>query len=206
MLGSFFHGFILSIGLILPLGPQNIFIFNQGAAHQKLRRTMPVVVTAALCDTILVLLAILGVSVVVMTIPELQFILYVLGFGFLIYIGWSIWQSNAEEVHQKHAAMSGRKQILFAVSVSLLNPHAVVDTVGVIGTNSIQYTEVAEKWAFGLACILVSWVAFVILALMGKTVRRLDQKGTMIAAMNKISAIFIWGVAAFIGYQILHII
>lgn len=27
----------------------------------------------------------------------------------------------------------------FAASVSLLNPHAILDTIGVIGTNSIQY-------------------------------------------------------------------
>ncbi|GGA41924.1 hypothetical protein GCM10007416_13560 [Kroppenstedtia guangzhouensis] len=28
---AFMHGFLLAFGLILPLGVQNVFIFNQGA-------------------------------------------------------------------------------------------------------------------------------------------------------------------------------
>ncbi len=40
-----------------------------------------------------------------------------------------------------------KKQILFAASVSLLNPHAILDTIGVIGTNSIQYIG-SEKMGF----------------------------------------------------------
>ena len=35
--------------------------------------------------------------------------------------------------------MSARKQIGFAMSVSLLNPHAIMDTIGVIGTNAAIY-------------------------------------------------------------------
>lgn len=29
------HGIILAFGLIIPLGVQNIFIFNQGATHKS---------------------------------------------------------------------------------------------------------------------------------------------------------------------------
>ena len=38
--------------------------------------------------------------------------------------------------------MSARKQIGFAMSVSLLNPHAIMDTIGVIGTNAAIYEGV----------------------------------------------------------------
>ena len=36
--------------------------------------------------------------------------------------------------------MSAKKQIGFAISVSLLNPHAIMDTVGVIGTSASVYS------------------------------------------------------------------
>ncbi|MCR6098169.1 amino acid transporter [Salipaludibacillus agaradhaerens] len=206
MLGAILHGMILSFGLILPLGPQNIFLFNQGAAHSKVKFALPAVITASLCDTFLIVLAVLGVSVIVMTIPAFQLIFFAIGFFFLIYIGWSIWNSNTSEVNKKHAAMTGKKQAMFAISVSILNPHAVLDTVGVIGTSSIRYTAIPEKIAFAAACILVSWVSFFALAYIGKTIRSIDKEGKIVRMINKVSAIMIWGVSLFIGYQLYKII
>ncbi len=93
MLEAFLHGFVLAFGLILPLGPQNVFVFNQGALQSNLIKALPVVITAAVCDTILITLAILGVSVIVLSFSWLQTIVYGIGFLFLIYMGWSIWKS-----------------------------------------------------------------------------------------------------------------
>ena len=49
------HGFLLAIGLILPLGAQNVFVFNQGANQSKLIKAFPAVITAGICDSILIL-------------------------------------------------------------------------------------------------------------------------------------------------------
>lgn len=150
------HGIVLAFGLILPLGAQNVFVFQQGALQPRLYRALPVVITATLCDTLLIALAVIGVSVVVFTIPALQIGLYIIGFCFLVYMGWSVWNTSSSSGDQeKQKLMPARKQILFACSVSLLNPHAILDTIGVIGTNSLQYSG-AEKLAFTLACIIVS--------------------------------------------------
>ena len=54
-----------------------------------------------------------------------------------------------------------RRQVKYALSVSLLNPHAILATVGVIGTTSLRYPDLPEKLAFTLACITVSWLWFV---------------------------------------------
>lgn len=59
------HGIILAFGLILPLGVQNVFVFSQGAMQPSRLRALPAVLTAALCDTLLILLAVLGLSVIV---------------------------------------------------------------------------------------------------------------------------------------------
>ena len=57
MLLALVHGFILALGLILPLGVQNVFIFNQGAVQPRVMRAMPAVLTATSCDALLILLA-----------------------------------------------------------------------------------------------------------------------------------------------------
>ncbi|WP_066306802.1 LysE/ArgO family amino acid transporter [Bacillus sp. FJAT-29814] len=201
MLAALLHGIVLAFGLILPLGAQNVFVFNQGASQPKFRGAIPVILTASLCDTLLILSAVLGVSVIVFTIPVLQTILFTVGILFLLYMGWSIWKSDPASLSQREAAMPMKKQIMFAMSVSLLNPHAILDTIGVIGTSSIGYTG-SEKVGFTIACIVVSWLWFLGLAIAGKIVGNFDSEGKFLRMLNKVSAIIIWGVAVYIAIQL----
>ncbi|OCA80830.1 LysE/ArgO family amino acid transporter [Pseudobacillus wudalianchiensis] len=203
MLAALLHGIALAFGLILPLGAQNVFVFNQGASQPKFRGAIPVIITASLCDTLLILLAVLGVSVIVLSIPALQVIFYLIGLLFLMYMGWSVWKSEPANLDAKKAAMSPKKQILFAMSVSLLNPHAILDTVGVIGMSSLGYSG-AEKIAFTAACIIVSWIWFFSLATAGRAVGSLDTEGKFLKLLNKVSALIIWGVALYIAVQLYH--
>jgi L-lysine exporter family protein LysE/ArgO len=94
-----------------------------------------------------------------------------------------------------------KNQIIFAASVSLLNPHAILDTIGVIGTNSIQYIG-NEKWAFTFATIIVSWIWFISLAFAGKFLKGFDSTGKTIIVLNKISGLLIWGVALYMLKQV----
>ncbi len=196
------HGIILAFGLIIPLGVQNVFVFNQGASQPNIWRAVPVVLTASICDTLLILIAVQGVSLVLLTFSWLTNALYMTGFFFLIYMGLVIWRSNPSNDVKQETSMPLKKQILFAASVSLLNPHAILDTIGVIGTNSIQYIG-SEKWAFTAATIIVSWIWFISLALAGKFLKRLDSTGKTIALLNKFSGLIIWGVALYMLKQVI---
>ena len=53
MVGAFSYGVLLAFGLIIPLGVQNVFIFNQGATQQHVWHALPSVLTAFVCDVIL---------------------------------------------------------------------------------------------------------------------------------------------------------
>lgn len=194
---AFIHGFILSFGLILPLGVQNIFIFNQGALHKNIIRALPAIITAAVCDTVLITLAVVGVSVVVFGCFWIKTIL--LGFGclFLLYMGWVTWNAKPGRGNEAAQPFPPGKQVLFAASASLLNPHAIIDTIGVIGTSSLSY-EGAGKIAFAGACILVSWIWFLGLALAGRATGELDRTGRLLSALNKVSALVMWGAAILI--------
>ncbi|MGK0576451.1 LysE/ArgO family amino acid transporter [Macrococcus capreoli] len=196
MIQAMLHGILLSVGLILPLGAQNVFVFNQGANHKSMKKTLPVIITAALCDTFLILMAVLGVTLFLNTFPELKLIIYIIGLFFLLYMAYSIWHEQPNKNNEAEA-MSPQKQIGFAMSVSLLNPHAIMDTIGVIGTSASAYSG-ELKVAFTVACITVSWCWFIGLAYFGKIVGAMDEEGKFILILNKVSAIIIIIVACII--------
>ncbi|MCG2466041.1 LysE family transporter [Staphylococcus epidermidis] len=189
MLQPLIHGLLLALGLILPLGAQNVFVFNQGANQKKISKALPVIITAGLCDTFLIVIAILGVSLILISMPTLQLFIYIIGFLFLMYMAWSLWTkkpSNIEEIEP----MPAKKQILFALSVSLLNPHAIMDTVGVIGTSASVY-DGYDKVVFSLATISVSWIWFVFLAILGRITGKIDKSGKYIVILNKVSSVIV---------------
>ncbi len=205
MLSAFIHGFILAFGLIIPLGVQNIFIFNQGAIQPKFRYALPSVLTASVCDTILILVAVLGLTLIVLHIAWLREVIYAVGFCFLLYMGWVTWNSHSATIKKRAEPLSAKRQTLFALSVSLLNPHALLDTIGVIGTNSLFFIGKA-KVAYTLACLLVSWCWFFGLAIAGRVLHKLDQTGLWLRIVNKVSAVIIWGVASYMGWQLINLL
>jgi L-lysine exporter family protein LysE/ArgO len=203
LLSAFIHGLVLALGLILPLGVQNVFIFNQGAVQPRLARALPAVLTAACCDALLILLAVTGISVAVLAVSWLRYALLGVGVCFLLYMGFITWRSRGDAPGElrETAAISPREQVMFAGSVSLLNPHAIMDTVGVIGASSLQYAG-AEKMGFTAACILVSFVWFVFLAVAGRVLK--EMKPGFIPVLNKLSAFFIWASAVYMTVLLLE--
>ncbi len=199
---AFWYGVILAFGLIIPLGIQNIFIINQGASQPKWVQTIPGVLTAFICDALLISGAVMGVSLAVLSIPWVKTIVYYVGLVFLIYMGWVTWRSSSQPT-DSFQPLSSRQQIYFAASVSLLNPHAVLDSVAVIGTNSLHFIG-TDKWLFTFACILVSFCWFVGLSLIGRLFKQKESNHTALKWLNKFSALTIWAVAIYIAKQMLQ--
>ncbi len=201
MLAAVAHGALLAFGLILPLGPQNVFVISQGTRQPRLARALPVVAAASLCDTLLILLAVFGVSLVVLTVPAVRTALLGAGVVFLAMVGWLTWRSDpaARKPDAPAEAWPVRRQVLFAVSVSLLNPHAILDTVAVIGTSSLAY-EGGAKAVFTTACVAVSWVWFFALAMAGRLV---GQVPTAQRILGRVSAVIMWGTALYLARELL---
>lgn len=200
-LEAILHGILLAFGLILPLGVQNVFIFSQGATQPSLWKAFPAAITAALCDTLLIVLAIFGLSVIVLQLEGLRLGLMIVGIIFLLYMGYSIWKSKPASL-ETGKSLKARKQIVFALSVSLLNPHAILDTVGVIGTSALKYVG-TEQLLFTAACIVVSWCWFFGLTIAGATMKKLDGTGKLMTIFNKCSAVFIWCTAGYLVISLL---
>ncbi|WP_211747404.1 LysE family transporter [Paenibacillus sp. Marseille-Q4541] len=196
------HALILAAGLILPLGAQNLFVFNQGATQKNWAGSLPAVVTAALCDTILIVLAVGGLSLLLSDQSRVTQVIYAAGCLFLIYMAWTMWRAGGGS-KGKQQALTGRQQILFALSVSILNPHAILDILGVIGTNSLQY-EGTERTAYTVVTILVSWVWFILLATAGRIMGRWDQTGTLSRWLGKVSSLTMAGLALYMLYSLVQ--
>lgn len=201
MFEAIIHGIILAFGLIIPLGVQNVFVFNQGALQPKFSRALPVVITAGVCDTVLIFAAVSGVSLLVLTFGWLENIVFTVGIVFLAYMGIVLWRTTVSTTELEGQTFSMKRQIIFAASVSLLNPHALLDTIGVIGTNSLSYAG-EVRFAFTMTTILVSWIWFFGLALAGRYFGKLDPSGRLMALLNKISALVVWGVAVYMAVKL----
>jgi len=201
MIYAFMYGVVLALALIIPLGVQNVFLFNQGANQRHFLHAMPSVITASICDSILIICAVLGVSVAVLEISWLKTVVFIVGFCFLMCMGFVTWYSKPSKLQAGQKPLSAKHQMMFTASVSLLNPHALLDTIGVIGTNSLHYSG-NDKIAFTAACIIVSSCWFFALSVAGHFFHKLDTTGAWQSVVSKLSAIIIWVVAVYIGWQL----
>ncbi|WRN75664.1 LysE family transporter [Staphylococcus aureus] len=204
MVTAIIHGFILAIGLILPLGAQNVFIFNQGANQPKYRYVLPAIITAGLSDSLLIIIAVVGVSIIIMSLPVLQAIIYIVGLIFLMYMAWTIWHDKPSTDGETQI-MSPMKQVSFALSVSLLNPHAILDTIGVIGSSAALYSG-SNKIAFTIACIQRFMVMVLFTRNFRKMVGSIDKTGKLLTIINKISSIIIIIVALMILQKLIQLL
>jgi L-lysine exporter family protein LysE/ArgO len=111
-----FHGGLLAFGLILPLGPQNLFVFTSGASN-PFRRAMVVAAAAALSDTLLITLGVLGVSAAALEAPGVKSGMLLFGVVFLVYLGWITWrksQPHTTAAEANTASTTLRRQVAVA--------------------------------------------------------------------------------------------
>ncbi len=202
MVMAFLHGFILALGLILPLGVQNLFVLQQGILQPRLWKTVPAVVTAALCDTVLISCSVGGVAWLLAGMESLRLVLWGAGSLFLFYMGWTNWRSSfaSQPTNAMGRLLTARQQIVFAMSVSFLNPYAFMDIMCVIGTSSLEYAGV-EKLAFTAAAVLVSWLWFTLLSCLGHVLDRLPDGFHNPCLIQRFSAFFMWGSALYLLLQ-----
>lgn len=150
----YLNGLLLGLSLIMALGPQNVFLIKQGA--RKNHATLSAVICFC-CDIILVLASVTGLHGILNAHPGLQRWLILFGAAFLLFYATKALISglypkakNSNETPQPHNRL---QIILFALGFSLLNPHAIIDSLVIIGSGSSQFPD--HKFAF-LAGVLTS--------------------------------------------------
>ncbi|MEV6522068.1 LysE family transporter [Longispora sp. NPDC051575] len=172
MLTNYLAGIVLGLGLIMPIGAQNVFVLGQGVAV-GLPRALWAVVGAALCDTLLILLGAAGVGGLLTAVPGLRAAMLGAGALFLAYLGVRALRSTVADhpADAAPAAFAVRGVLGRTVAVSLLNPHAILDTVGVIGA-AIVAQPAAGRTLFTAGAVSASWLWFGVLGVGAALARR----------------------------------
>jgi len=159
MLHAAFSGLYLGFSLILAIGAQNAFVLRQGLRRAHV---LPVVVTCALSDAVLIALGVSSFSVITDIVPWIAPVLRYGGAAFLIWYGarsfLAMWRGGEALQAAGAGAGSLRAALLTCLALTWLNPHVYLDTVLLIGSIAAQYGDNA-RW-FGIGAVTSSFVFF----------------------------------------------
>jgi L-lysine exporter family protein LysE/ArgO len=160
VISSALTGFFTSFSLILAIGAQNAFVLRQGLLRAHV---FSLCLFCALSDATLIVLGVSGFGYIVNMAPWLPDVMTFGGAIFLLAYGTrrfiAAWRSDfALEIEGKMAPFWPTLGV--AAALTWLNPHVYLDTLGLIGAVSTQYTDGDAKWAFGIAAVSASFVFF----------------------------------------------
>lgn len=156
----YLKGLVLGLSLIITLGPQNLFLIKQGARGHHAGLSALV---CFICDIILAGASVAGLHELLLYHPTLKTTLIWLGSAFLLYYATkaflSALSSNEKEnsntpIPNPHTRV---QIILLALGFSLLNPHAIIDTLVIIGSNSSQFPEHELTFLSGVITSSILW-------------------------------------------------
>lgn len=155
----FIAGFLMGMGLIVPIGAQNAFVLKLGLLRQHV---LPVALICAAMDALLILL---GVSFAGATFAKhawaLTAIRYI-GVAFLVFYGARAFlnafrhaQPDADSPLAQNITL--KSAVLTCLGFTLLNPHVYLDTFLLIGGLSVQYKPDHFTFGFGAMCASFFW-------------------------------------------------
>jgi L-lysine exporter family protein LysE/ArgO len=214
---TFTAGMVLSISLIMAIGPQNAHVLRMGLQRQHLWLTVAV---CAVADMALIGLGVLGLAQLGGLSDKLHGALVGAGMLFLAVYGWQAFQrflrpmalrldlpSDSGKANH-HAtcsrpqpnAVSRRQAVLSAMAFSWLNPHAWLDTAVLIGTASLAYGQ--GSTAFGLGAAAGSMLWFLVLGTAAFWLGRRLHSLRIWRALDGAVALMMWGTALWLGLSL----
>jgi L-lysine exporter family protein LysE/ArgO len=195
---AFLTGMILSLSLIMAIGPQNAHVIRMGLLRQHLWLTVAVCV---LTDVALIALGVMGLAQLG-GLPD-KLLGAMTGAGALVLVVYGA-QAMRRFLQPAPQAADGtpiaaeaiprRKAIGLALALSWLNPHAWLDTAIVIGTASLAYAQ-PDNAVFGLGAITGSLLWFTGLGVALWCVGRKLNSPAVWRAMDLLVALMMWGTA-----------
>ncbi|MGQ3891764.1 LysE/ArgO family amino acid transporter [Legionella sp. CNM-4043-24] len=154
----YFNGLLLGLSLIMALGPQNIFLIRQGARRQHALLSASI---CFFCDVILICGSIAGLNQALEHHPGLKIWITWLGALFLLYYGCSTLRNCFRKISVDSTAVDEAtnrvKIVLLALGFSLLNPHAIIDSLIIIGGGSSQFPGHEQAFLMGVLTASLLW-------------------------------------------------
>ena len=155
-ISDFIQGFIIGSSLIIAIGPQNLYVMNQGL---KKNFVFIVVLICSLSDSLLIVCGIYLSNNIISLNTSIITIMKLIGGIWLILYGISkIKNSRQHEIKSSEInEASFTKVVLTTLAITYANPHVYLDTVILLGSISINFDS---KLYFGLGAIFASFIFF----------------------------------------------
>lgn len=155
-ISNFIQGFIIGSSLIIAIGPQNLYVINQGL---KKNFVFIVVLICSLSDSLLIVCGIYLSNNILSLNTSIITIMKLIGGIWLILYGMNkIKNSRQHEIKSSEInAASFTKVVLTTLAITYANPHVYLDTVILLGSISINFDS---KFYFGLGAIFASFIFF----------------------------------------------
>ncbi len=193
MLTSALAGFVASTVLIVAIGAQNAFVLRQGLRREHV---LPVVLTCALSDLLLILAGIGGLGAVVTARPETVTVIRWIGAAFLV--AYAIMAARratrptAALAPTERAPATLRATLLTCLALTYLNPHVYLDTVLLLGSVAQNHPH---RWIFGLGAAAASLAWFTALGAGAARLGPLLARPAAWRVLDGIIAVVMLGVA-----------
>ncbi len=154
----YLNGLLFGLTLITALGPQNIFLIRQGARRKH--AVLSALICFA-CDCVLVIASVTSLHHIIQLHPNIRYWLTWFGVIFLFcYGGRNLLHALRKSHHndQRITCTASRwKIVLLALGFSLLNPHAIIDSIIIIGSGSSQYPDNQPAFVGGVITASLIW-------------------------------------------------
>jgi len=160
------NGFLISLGLIVAIGPQNAYTIRKGL---RKRHVFLVTTLCFLSDALLIGIGAAGVGALLKEGTLATAIVSLVGGLFLLWYGALSFKDalHPKTLTQKDIAEAGKRAqgkdwtavVLTVLAFTFLNPHVYIDTLVVLGGLAATY-EAAERLYFALGAIAASGVWF----------------------------------------------
>jgi L-lysine exporter family protein LysE/ArgO len=201
----FLSGMLLSLSLIVAIGPQNAHVLRMGLLRSHVGIT---VAACAVTDLILIAIGVMGLAKLGELSPHLSAALVGAAILFLINYGWQAAQrarlpaAQGLQAAQKDAPKSPGMALSSALAFSWLNPHAWIDTAVIIGTASLAYNT-PSNWVFGLGAATGSALWFVTLGLGAAAMAKQLAHPAVWRAIDVLVVLTMWGTAAWLAWGLI---
>ncbi|RYG90697.1 amino acid transporter [Loktanella sp. IMCC34160] len=195
MLGTFFTGFGLSFSLIMAIGAQNAFVLKMGLRRAHV---LPLVLTCALSDAVLISVGVWGFAGVADVLPGLAPVMRWLGASFLIVYGALSFRAalrgGAALDPTADRGLSLGAAVLTCLAFTWLNPHVYLDTVVLLG--SIAQGFPGQERAFGAGAIAASFAFFFMLGYGARLLAPLFARPMAWRVLDVVIGCVMWSIAA----------
>ena len=159
-------GYLLMLSAIVAIGPQNALLLRQAVRREQAWITASIFV---LGDVIMVLLGGFGIGRFLGRWSLAKLLLTALGAFYILWFGVGVFRQLLHPKALVVSAASGENSVVpGALAVTFLNPHAMFDTIILVGATALQFQGVT-KIVFMLGAILASTTWFFGLAWAGQS-------------------------------------